>query len=94
MFFPIPLEFKYVGAKSSFPVANAALILVNVLVYLFACDWPVGPGTGPASILAYAVRCSLGLACPFPTFSACEDFFVSFFISGREVAHNFDGGVK
>ena len=53
MFFPIPLEFKYVGIKSTFPVANAALILINVLVYLFGGDWPVGPNTGPASVLLY-----------------------------------------
>jgi membrane associated rhomboid family serine protease len=53
MFFPIPLEFKYVGSKSSFPVANAALILINAIVYLCGWDWPVGPGTGPASILMY-----------------------------------------
>ena len=38
MFFPIPLEFKYVGIKSTFPAANAALILINVLVYLFGGD--------------------------------------------------------
>jgi membrane associated rhomboid family serine protease len=53
MFFPIPLEFKYVGPKSSFPVANAALVLINVLVYLFGWGWPVGPGTGPLSIVTY-----------------------------------------
>jgi len=59
MFFPIPLEFKYVGSKSSFPVANAALVLINVLVYLFGWNWPVGPGTGPASTLMYGF-CHLG----------------------------------
>jgi membrane associated rhomboid family serine protease len=53
MFFPIPLEFKCVRTKSSFPVANAALILINVLVYLFGGYWPVGPGTSPASTLMY-----------------------------------------
>lgn len=53
MFFPIPLEFKQVGTKSSFPVANAALILINALVYAFGWDWSVGPGSSPLSVLLY-----------------------------------------
>jgi hypothetical protein len=39
MFFPIPLEFKHVGTKSSLPLANATLIVSNALVYLFGGDW-------------------------------------------------------
>jgi len=53
MFFPIPLEFKYGGTKTRLPAANAALVAINVLVYLFGWDWPVGAGTGPLSILTY-----------------------------------------
>ena len=53
MFFPIPLEFKCLGGKSGFPLANAALVLINVLVYLFGGTWTVGPGSGPVSLLMY-----------------------------------------
>jgi membrane associated rhomboid family serine protease len=53
MFFPIPLEFNYVGHKSSFPLANVALVALNVLVYLFGGWWPVGPGAGLASVVLY-----------------------------------------
>jgi membrane associated rhomboid family serine protease len=53
MFFPIPLEFKGVETKSRFPAANAALVAVNVLVYLLGWYWPAGPGTGPLSVLMY-----------------------------------------
>jgi membrane associated rhomboid family serine protease len=53
MFFPVPLEFKCVGDRSRIPVANAALILINVLVYLCGWYWPVGRGTSLASIFLY-----------------------------------------
>ena len=53
MFLPIPLEFKYAGTKTSLPAANVALVVINVLVYLFGWQWPAGPGTGPLSILTY-----------------------------------------
>jgi membrane associated rhomboid family serine protease len=53
MFFPIPLELKYPGAKANLPAANAVLIVINMLVYLFGWDWSVGPGTGLLSILMY-----------------------------------------
>jgi membrane associated rhomboid family serine protease len=53
MFLPIPLEFKYTGTRTSFPAANAALLVINVLVYLCGWQWPAGPGTEPLSILLY-----------------------------------------
>ena len=59
MFLPIPLEFKYAGTKSRVPAANVALVVINVLVYLFGWDWPAGAGTGPLSILTYGF-CHVG----------------------------------
>ncbi|MCD4728478.1 MAG: rhomboid family intramembrane serine protease [Pirellulales bacterium] len=53
MFFPIPLELKYPGTKTNLPAANAALIVISMLVYLFGWNWSVGSGTGPLSILMY-----------------------------------------
>ena len=60
MFLPIPLEFKCAGTKTKIPAANVALVVVNVLVYLFGWDWPAGAGTGPSSILLYGF-CHVGL---------------------------------
>jgi membrane associated rhomboid family serine protease len=53
MFLPIPLEFKNVAVKNSFPTANAALILINTVVFLCGWQWPAGPNTGPLSFLLY-----------------------------------------
>lgn len=53
MFLPIPLEFKYAASKARFPAVNLALVVLNVLVYLFGWYWPAGPGTGPLSVLLY-----------------------------------------
>jgi membrane associated rhomboid family serine protease len=54
MFVPIPLEMKPPNERSSFPLANAVLILINILVWLFGWQWMVGPGTGVFSIVGYA----------------------------------------
>ncbi len=59
MFLPIPLEMKYPGARTNAPVANVVLIVLNALVFLFGWSWPVGPGTGPFSVLLYGF-CHIG----------------------------------
>lgn len=53
MFLPVPLEFKYAGNKTSYPAANLALVMINLLVYLFGCYWPTGPGAGALNVLMY-----------------------------------------
>ncbi|OHB80941.1 MAG: hypothetical protein A2V98_08170 [Planctomycetes bacterium RBG_16_64_12] len=53
MFIPIPLELKHSGTRTNVPTVNAALIIANVLVYLFGWHWSVGPGTNLLSILTY-----------------------------------------
>jgi hypothetical protein len=53
MFLPVPLEFNYAGNKNTLPAANLALVVVNVLVYLFGWYWPTGPGAGTLSVLMY-----------------------------------------
>ncbi len=55
MLFPIPLEIKPLPAKAKVPVANAVLIAVNVLVYLFGWSdsWAVGPGRSWLTVLTY-----------------------------------------
>jgi membrane associated rhomboid family serine protease len=53
MLLPIPLEFRNGGGKSGFPAANALLIATCAVVYLFGWTLPVGPCTGPLSVLTY-----------------------------------------
>jgi membrane associated rhomboid family serine protease len=53
MFLPIPLEFKNVQGRAVFPLANAVLIALNVLVYLCGWYWPAGPGANPLNIVLY-----------------------------------------
>lgn len=57
MFVLIPLELKPDRKLSGLPIANGALIAINVLFYLlsvlFGWYWTVGPGTGFLSTLLY-----------------------------------------
>ncbi len=53
MFALLPIELKQAVAKTGVPAANLLLIAVNVLVYFLGFSWPVGCGTGLASILLY-----------------------------------------
>ena len=59
MFFPIPLALKYATARTMPPLANAALIVLNVLFYLWGCQRPAGPGAELSSIFFYGF-CHLG----------------------------------
>ena len=59
MFFPIPVALKHAETRTRPPLANAALIAINVLFYLWGCQCPAGPGAEPASILLYGF-CHLG----------------------------------
>lgn len=57
MFGVLPLEIRQRVATGPAPAANVLLIVANVLMYLFGwltgwC-WPVGPGSGPFSVLSY-----------------------------------------
>ena len=51
--FLLPLELKQTVLKGAVPAVNALLIVANVVGYLFGWSWPVGRGTGLASILLY-----------------------------------------
>ena len=53
MFVPIPLEMKPASERAGVPLANAALILINIIVWLFGWQWMVGPGRGIFSIVGY-----------------------------------------
>lgn len=53
MFFILPWRLQRSGLNRRVPVANVALIAVNVLVYLCGQQWAVGPGTGAVSVLMY-----------------------------------------
>ncbi|MEN6406009.1 MAG: rhomboid family intramembrane serine protease [Thermoguttaceae bacterium] len=57
MFLPLPLEFRYLGDKNGLPAANVALVIANVLFYLFGWSYPTG--AGPASVLLYGF-CHVG----------------------------------
>ncbi len=49
----LPIELKQAVSKTGVPTANLLLIAANVLVYLLGWSWPVGYGSGLASILLY-----------------------------------------
>jgi membrane associated rhomboid family serine protease len=53
VFLPIPLELKPSPNRAKPAPANAALVLLNVLVYLLRWNWPVGRGTDLSSIFLY-----------------------------------------
>jgi membrane associated rhomboid family serine protease len=53
MFFIIPWKLRQ-GTESGAPVANIAIIAINVVCYLLGWSWPVGPGSSLSSILLYA----------------------------------------
>jgi membrane associated rhomboid family serine protease len=54
MFVVLPWKLRQAGALSRPPVVNVAIIAINAVFYVFGGCWPVGPGTGPLSILLYA----------------------------------------
>jgi membrane associated rhomboid family serine protease len=53
MFFFLPLEIRQARAPAIYPVANVALITLNVLVFLLGGFWAVGRGSGLPSILLH-----------------------------------------
>lgn len=55
MFFFLPLDLKQAGAGARLPLANAALVAINVIAYCLGLSlgWAVGPGTGLWSVLTY-----------------------------------------
>jgi membrane associated rhomboid family serine protease len=53
MFFPIPLELKHSANRTNRAPANAALIILNVAVYLLGWSWPVGQGTDLLNVFLY-----------------------------------------
>lgn len=53
MLFFVPLQIRQTRAPAGYPVANVALIALNVLVFLVGGFWAVGRGSGLASILLY-----------------------------------------
>jgi membrane associated rhomboid family serine protease len=55
MFFLVPLELNQRGAPARFPLVNAVLVAINVLVFCLGLSggWAVGPGTGLFSIVTY-----------------------------------------
>lgn len=60
MFALVPIELKQAVPRPGLPTANLLLIAANVLVFLLGWSWPVGYGTGPASIVLYGF-CHFGL---------------------------------
>lgn len=54
MFFFVPWKLRQSADPGPVPLANLAIIAVNVLLYFLCGPWPVGPGTGFASILLHA----------------------------------------
>jgi len=63
MFGLIPLEVEQQSARRPIPTVNVLLILANVVMFaitrLTGWYWPVGPGSGPFSILLYGF-CHVG----------------------------------
>lgn len=53
MFAIVPIELRQAVSRPGVPTANLLLIAANVLIFLLGCHWPVGHGTGLASILLY-----------------------------------------
>jgi membrane associated rhomboid family serine protease len=54
MFLVLPWKLRHAGASHRPPAANVAIIAISVAFYVFGGYWPVGPSTGPLSILLYA----------------------------------------
>ena len=57
MFLLVPMSFSRPGSQTSgaIPWANTLLVIANVIVFWLGGPWnqPVGPGTGPFSVLMY-----------------------------------------
>ncbi len=53
MFFIVPWKLEQANGRTGVPLANATLIALNVLLWLFGSCWVVGPGTGPLSVVLY-----------------------------------------
>jgi membrane associated rhomboid family serine protease len=53
MFALVPIELKHAVLKARAPTANYLLIAINAIVFLLGCSWPVGSGTGLATVLLY-----------------------------------------
>src|SRR5262245_57364765 len=56
MLIPIPMHVHDNRTSKNPPIANVALIVLNLFCYIVfnPATWLVGPGTGPLSILTYA----------------------------------------
>jgi membrane associated rhomboid family serine protease len=55
MFFVLPVYVRDSAARHAIPLANAVLIVANVLLFCFgwSAHWAVGPGTNILSIVGY-----------------------------------------
>jgi len=55
MLFVLPVQVRDGASRHQIPLANACLVLANVLVFCFGWShaWAVGPGTGVWTILGY-----------------------------------------
>ena len=53
MFVIVPWKLDHSETRPGLPVANVALIAINVLIWLIGGSWGVGPRTGVLSVLTY-----------------------------------------